>query len=256
MATTISIKTAEEIAIMREGGKVLAKCLNETAAIAKTAITKSGISTLDLDEFAEKFLLSHGGKPSFKGFSGYPATLCVCIDEEVVHGIPRKEKILKEGDLVSIDCGFFYKGFHTDATVLIGIGEISKTKKKIISVAEETLAQAIDFIHDGIYLGDLSEVIEKNIKKNGYEVIDELTGHGIGRKLHEPPIVTNQREGSLPILRSGMTIAIEPIFALGSGEIKTLRDNWTIVTADKNISAQIEHTVLITDTGCEILTIE
>jgi len=246
-----TIKTTEEINIMREGGKILAKCLKETADMAK-----AGISTLELDEFAEKFLLSKGGKPSFKGYQGYPATLCVNIDSEVVHGIPRKNKILKEGDLVSIDCGFLYKGFHTDATVIIGIGEISKTKKRMIMIAKETLSKAIDSIKDGTYLGELSEIIEKNLKRNGYEVIEELTGHGIGKKLHESPIVTNTKESMMPILRSGMTIAIEPIFALGSGEIRTLRDNWTIVTEDGSVAAQIEHTVLITDTGCEILTEE
>lgn len=247
----ISIKTKEEINIMREGGKILAKCLKETANMAK-----AGISTIELDEFAEKFLLSHGGRPSFKGYQGYPATICVNIDNEVVHGIPRKDKIFKEGDMVSIDCGFLYKGLHTDATVIIGIGEVSKTKKKMIMIAKETLSKAIDSIKDGTYLGELSEVIEKNLKKNGYEVVEELTGHGIGRKLHESPIVTNSKESMMPILKSGMTIAIEPIFALGSGEIRTLRDNWTIVTEDHNIAAQIEHTVLITDTGCEVLTEE
>lgn len=249
MAPHIPIKTPEEIQIMREGGKVLAQCLKETAALAKP-----GISTFELDQFAENFLTQRDGKPSFKGYSGFPATLCTNVNDQVVHGIPNKEQILKEGDIISIDCGFFYKGFHTDATVLIGIGKISKEKQRIISTAEEALSKAIDCLKDGVLLGDLSETIEEVIRRNGYEVIEELTGHGIGRKLHEPPVVTNQRESAAPVLRSGMTIAIEPIFAAGSGDIITLKDKWSIVTRDHAIAAQIEHTVLITDNGCEILT--
>lgn len=249
MSPHIPIKTPEEIQIMREGGKILAQCLQETKALAKP-----GISTFELDQFAENFLLNHNGKPSFKGYRGFPATLCTNINEQVVHGIPSKTQILKEGDIISIDCGFFYKGFHTDATVLLGIGKISKEKQKIIKTAGEALSKAIDYLKDGILLGDLSEAIEEVIRGNGYEVIEELTGHGIGRKLHEPPVVTNQRESTTPILRSGMTIAIEPIFAAGSGDIVTLEDKWSIVTKDHAIAVQIEHTVLITDDGCEILT--
>jgi len=249
MAPHIPIKTPEEIAIMREGGKILAQCLNETAALAKP-----GISTFELDQFAENFLTQHNGKPSFLGYCGFPATLCTNINDQVVHGIPSKEQILKEGDIISIDCGFFYKGFHTDATVLLGIGKISKEKQRIIETAERALSEAIDCLKDGVLLGDLSETIENVIRGNGYEVIEELTGHGIGQKLHEPPVVANQRESTAPILRSGMTIAIEPIFAEGSGDIVTLKDKWSIVTKDHAIAAQIEHTVLITDDGCEILT--
>jgi methionyl aminopeptidase len=249
MSPHIPIKTPEEIAVMREGGKILAQCLQETKALAKP-----GTPTSELDQFAENFLLKHGGKPSFKGYNGYPATLCTCVNEQVVHAIPSKEQILREGDVLSIDCGFFYKGFHTDATVLLGIGEISKENQRIIKTAEEALSKAIDFLKDRVYLGELSEIIEETIRGNGYEVIEELTGHGIGRKLHEPPVVTNQREGTAPLLRSGMTIAIEPIFAMGSGDITTLNDKWTIITRDHKTAVQIEHTVLITDTGCEILT--
>ena len=145
-----TIKTQEEIAIMREGGKILANCLKE---LKKLAV--AGISTLQLDQFAENFIRKAGAEPSFKGYHGFPATLCTSIDEQVVHGIPSKTQILKNGDIIKIDCGVFYKGFHTDATILVGIGEISQEKKKLISVAEETLGQAIDMIKDGVYLGDL-----------------------------------------------------------------------------------------------------
>ena len=245
----IIIKTPEEIEIMREGGKILANCLQETALRAKP-----GISTLELDQFAEKFLRDHNTIPSFKGYAGFPATLCTNIDNVVVHGIPKKDEILKEGQFIAIDCGTIYKGFHTDSTVFIGIGKISTEKKKMISVAEEALGQAIMMLKDGVYLGELSGVIEDTITKNGYSVVEELTGHGVGRKLHEYPYITNYRDQKLPIFKAGMTIAVEPIFTNGNGDIRTLADNWTIVTADNSLAAQIEHTLLVTENGCEVLT--
>jgi len=245
----IIIKTPEEIEIMREGGKILANCLQETALRAKP-----GVSTLELDQFAEKFLRDHNTIPSFKGYSGFPATLCTNIDNVVVHGIPKKDEILKEGQFIAIDCGTIYKGFHTDSTVFIGIGKISSEKQKMISVAEEALGQAIMTLKDGVYLGELSGVIENTITKNGYSVVEELTGHGVGRKLHEYPYITNYRDQKLPIFKAGMTIAVEPIFTNGNGDIRTLADDWTIVTADNSLAAQIEHTLLVTENGCEILT--
>lgn len=244
-----TIKTPEEIALMREGGKILGNCLKETALLAK-----EGTSTYRLDQFAENYLKKHGAIPSFKGYHGFPAALCTCINTKVVHGIPNKEEFLREGDIISIDCGALYKGFHTDTTILIGIGRIGPEKKKMISVAEETLGSAINMLRDGVYLSDLSGTIENVIVKNGYSVVKELTGHGIGRSLHEPPHITNYREEKYPILKAGMTLAIEPIFSNGSGKIKTLSDNWTIVTADNSLAVQIEHTVLITENGCEVLT--
>ncbi len=246
---TINIKTPEEIQIMREGGKILANCLQETALRAKP-----GVSTLELDQFAEKFVRDHDTIPSFKGYYGFPGTLCTNIDNVVVNGIPRKDEILKEGQFIAIDCGTIHKGFHTDSTVFIGIGEISAEKKKMISVAEETLGQAIMAIHDGLYLGELSGVIEDTITSNGYSVVEELTGHGVGRHLHEYPTITNHREEKYPMLKAGMTIAVEPIFTNGNGQIRTLKDNWTIVTADNSLAAQIEHTLLVTENGCEVLT--
>jgi len=243
---------------MREGGKILGQCLRETA---KRALP--GVSTLELDQFAEKFLREHDAIPSFKGYQGFPATLCTNIDEQVVHGIPSKNQILKEGDIISIDCGCLYKDLHTDATVFIGVGDkngntknLSPEKKRLITSANEILDIALNFIHDGIYLNNLCETIGKAIKSHSYGVVTELTGHGIGHRLHEPPHIPNQKEGtsSGPLLKTGMTLAIEPIFTTGSGKIITLSDNWTIVTADKSLAAQIEHTILVTDSGCEILT--
>jgi len=243
------IKTSQEIQAMREGGKILGQCLKETAALAKP-----GVSTMELDQFAEQFLRDHNGTPTFKGYQGFPGTLCTNINEVVVHGIPSKDEILKEGDLIAIDCGFHYKGMHTDSTILVGVGQISPEKQKVIKAAEETLSAAIDFIRPGIRVGDLSHVIEETIRKHGYSPVEELTGHGVGHKLHEPPHIPNHYEEPGPVLKENMTLAIEPIFAIGSPKIKTLSDKWTIVTTDGSLSAQIEHTIAITETGCEIIT--
>lgn len=245
----IQIKTEEEIQSMRLGGKILANCLKETAKLAIP-----GASTLDLDLFAEKYIRDHGGVPSFKGYHGFPATLCTNVNSVVVHGIPKKDEILKEGDIISIDCGVIYKGLHTDATVLTQIGTIPDSKKKFIAIAKEALSQAIEVIKPGAFVGDISTAVENQIKKNGYSVVTELTGHGVGRNLHEAPIIPNHYEGKGPELAAGMTLAIEPIFAMGSPKIETLRDNWTIVTVDHSPAAQIEHTVLVTESGYEILT--
>ena len=252
---------------MREGGKILGQCLAQTAAKALP-----GVSTLELDQFAEEFLRRHGTFPSFKGYHGFPATLCTNINEQVVHGIPSKTQILQEGDIIAIDCGCLYKDLHTDATVFIAVGPangrpatdqppanpeaLSPEKARLLSSAKEILDTALNAIHDGIYLNDLCDTIGKAITTRGYSVVTELTGHGIGYRLHEPPHIPNQKEGTSggPILKAGMTLAIEPIFTTGSGKIITLSDNWTIVTADKSLAAQIEHTILVTETGCEILT--
>ena len=245
----INIKTPQEIQAMREGGRILGQCLKELKDLAKP-----GISTYDLDQYAEKFIRENGGIPSFKGYHGFPATLCTDIDHVVVHGIPTPTEILKDGDLIAIDCGVIYKGLHTDSTVLVGVGNISKEKHRIIIAAEEVLSKAIDTIKAGIHVGDISKVIEHAIREHGYSPVEELTGHGVGHKLHEEPLVPNQYEGAGAILKAGMTLAIEPIFAVGSPKILTLQDKWTIVTKDHSYAAQIEHTILVTETGCEILT--
>ena len=251
---TIQIKTSREIESMRKGGHVLGQCLAETA---KRAVP--GISTFELDQFAENFLRKHGTIPSFKGYQGFPGTLCTNVNEQVVHGIPNRKQILNEGDIIAIDCGCIYEDLHTDATVFTSVGnrkELSQEKKHLITSAEKILDTALNFIHDGIYLNDLCDTIGKAITSRGYSVVEELTGHGIGYHLHEPPHIPNQKEGTSkgPILKAGMTLAIEPIFTTGSGKIITLSDNWTIVTEDNSLAAQIEHTILITETGCEILT--
>lgn len=247
---SIIIKSPEEIAIMREGGKILA----ETLQYAKD-LAKPGVSTFEIDKAAEEFIRTKGGLPSFKGYHGFPATICAGLNEVVVHGIPRANEILKEGDLLTIDCGVFYKGLHTDAAISFGIGEIDDKKKKLLKTAEIALSGAIDLAKPGIHTGELSQIIEKTIKRAGFHIIEELTGHGVGHSLHEDPIILNYFDGNPgPTLKEGMTLAIEPIFALGTKQIDTLPDNWTLITRDRSCAIQIEHTIVITQDGNEVLT--
>lgn len=246
----IPIKTDREINLMREGGKILAKVLDETCKAAKI-----GISTYDLDALAEKIIREHGAFPAFKGYRGFPRTLCTGIDEVIVHGIPKENEILKDGDLLTIDCGVIYKGMCTDAARSIGIGNISHQKEKLIATAYQALQSAIDIIKPGIHLNEIGKTIEHIVKNAGFYVIYDLTGHGIGKTLHEEPIILNYWEGNPgPILKPGMTLAIEPIFAIGTSEMKTSSDRWTIITKDHSCAVQVENTILITETGVEILT--
>lgn len=247
----IIIKTQKEIESMRRGGKILAEVLEKTCEMAVP-----GISTLELDGFAEKFITEHKGLPSFKGYRGFPATLCTSINEEIVHGIPKKDRILKEGDLLTIDCGVTFEGLITDAARSIGIGAISKERERLIKTAHQTLSQAIDIIKPGIHVGKISRTIQDVIEKAGFHIIRDLTGHGVGRSLHESPVILNYYNG-VPgaILEPGMTLAIEPIFSIGTSRMRTLSDKWTISTIDNSCAVQAENTVLVTAQGYEILTI-
>jgi methionyl aminopeptidase len=247
----IPIKTEEEINIMREGGKILAEVLE---VVTKEAL--HGISTYQLDQLAEALIRQRGASPSFKGYRGFPNALCTCPNEVIVHGIPRKNIILKEGDLFTVDCGVYYKGLHTDAARSIPIGKISKEKEHLLSTAKKALSQATDIIKPGIHLNEIGKTIQNVVEKEGFHIIYDLTGHGVGRKLHEEPIILNFWEGNPgPILKPGMTLAIEPIFSIGTSEMKTLEDNWTLVTVDNSCAVQIENTILVTQTGNEILTV-
>lgn len=246
----ITIKSEEEIKIMREGGQILAEVLEK---ICKMAV--AGISTLELDEFAENFIKGKGGKPGFKGYHGYPKTLCTAINEVIVHGIPKKDEILKEGDLLTIDCGVLYKGMYTDAARSLAIGQISKEKEHLLKTAEIALEKAINLAIPGIHLNEIGKTIQKTVEDAGFHIIYDLTGHGIGKALHEDPIILNYWEGNPgPILKPGMTLAIEPIFSAGTNKMKTLNDNWTIKTVDNSCAVQVENTVLITEEGNELLT--
>lgn len=246
----IIIKTDQEIKSMRASGKILAAVLAECCKLAKV-----GISTYELDKFAEKTILEKGGIPAFKGYHGFPATICTCLNNHIVHSIPQKNEFLKEGDLLTIDCGVIYEGMYTDAARSIGIGRISAEKEKLIVTANQALNSAIDIAKPGIHVTEISKTIQKIVETAGFHVIYDLTGHGVGRKLHEDPVIANYFVGNKgPILKEGMTIAIEPIFSIGTNYLKTLSDGWTIVTTDGSTAVQAEDTILITKNGNEVLT--
>ncbi len=235
---------------MREAGKILHDILEELKGLAKV-----GITTKELDQHAEKLMKKYGVIASFKDYKGFPATLCTSVNEEVVHTIPNNRK-LEDGDILTIDCGVYHKGFHSDSAITILIGNVDEKVKEFCFVVKKALTEAISKVKPGVQLNVIGDTIQKIIEeKHGYSVIKELTGHGIGRQLHEDPFVLNYKDISKgPVLEEGMTIAIEPIVAMGSSEIITLDDNWTIVTADKMPACQWEHTVAVTKDGCEVLT--
>ena len=247
---SIPIKNEEEIRKMREGGRILAEVLEKTCEMAKP-----GISTLELDQFAENFIREKGATPGFKDHKGFPATLCTCVNEVIVHGIPKKNEILQEGNLLTIDCGVIYKGMYTDAARSIPIGKISPEKEKLLETAKETLAIATKTASPNTHLNEIGKNIEKAVKNAGFHVIRDLTGHGIGKSLHEAPIILNYwDEKPGPLLKPGMTLAIEPIFAIGTSQMRTGSDGWTITTTDNSCAVQVENTILITQNGNEVLT--
>lgn len=245
----IIIKSAEEIELMKQSGKILAEALRTVCEAAKP-----GVSTKELDQIAENLIRERGGTPAFKGYNGFPATICSAIDEVIVHGIPSANQILKEGDLFTVDCGVNYKGLITDAARSIGIGQISKVKQDLIKTAKIALSKGIDAAQPGNHVGDISKAIDEVIKAAGFKVIYDLTGHGLGHSLHEAPVITNFWTGNKgPELKPGMTIAIEPIFSTGTHHMITLEDDWTIATDDNSCSVQEENTILISKNGPVIL---
>jgi methionyl aminopeptidase len=244
-------KTPQEIEIMRVSGAIVATVLQEISQLVEP-----GMTTMDLDNYAEKRIREMGATPSFKGYHGFPASICVCINQEVVHGIPNRKKIIKTGDVLKVDTGAYYQGFHGDSCITIGVGKISPKAQRLIEVAEAALYKGIEQVKAGNCLLDIAGAIEDYVKPRGYSIVEDFTGHGVGRNLHEEPSVFNFRTRQLPNikLRAGMTLAIEPILNAGSKFTRTLRDRWTVVTLDNALSAQFEHTVLVTPTGYEILT--
>jgi len=247
----VEIKSSREIKIMRESSKIVATVLSEIRDLVKP-----GMSTLDLDNYAEKRIKDHGAKPSFKGYHGFPGSICSSINNEVVHGIPSDKKIIKEGDLLKVDTGAFYDGYHGDSCITICVGQIKEEAIELSRVAHEALILGIKQIKPNNKLLDIAGAIEDHVKANGFSIVEDYTGHGVGRNLHEEPSVFNFRTNDLPnvTLREGMTIAVEPIVNLGSKYCKTLSDGWTVITTDGSLSAQWEHTVLVTKDGYEILT--
>jgi methionyl aminopeptidase len=247
----IFLKTPSEIAIMRQAGTIVATVLKELSAWVKP-----GMTTAELDAYAERRIREMGATPSFKGYHGFPASICVCINNEVVHGIPSPKKVIRVGDVLKIDTGAYFNQFHGDSCVTIAVGKVSPKAAHLIETAEVALYRGIEQVKAGNYLLDIAGAIEDYVKQQGYTVVEDYTGHGVGRNLHEEPAVFNFRTRQLPNvkLKAGMTLAIEPILNAGSKVTRTLRDRWTVVTVDRSLSAQFEHTVLVTDTGYEILT--
>ncbi|MGE4571409.1 MAG: type I methionyl aminopeptidase [Candidatus Izemoplasmatales bacterium] len=246
----IKLKSEREIALMRQAGKIVA-----LAHQAAKDFIKPGISTEALDDLIEKVIRDHDAIPSFKNYNGFPASACISINEEVVHGIPSKSTILKEGDIVSVDIGAIYKGYHGDSAWTYACGEISDDAKRLLKGTEESLFKGLEFAKAGNRLSDISHAIQKYAEGLGFSVVREFVGHGLGSNLHEDPQIPNYGlPGRGPRLKSGMTLAIEPMINLGNKDVKVLADGWTAVTRDKSLSAHFEHSILITDTGYEILT--
>ncbi|SCI48444.1 MULTISPECIES: type I methionyl aminopeptidase [unclassified Romboutsia] len=245
----IIIKSKKEIEFMKEAGKIVA----ETHELLKEAITP-GISTLELDKIAEENIRKYNASPSFKGYGGFPASICASINNQVVHGIPGKQ-IVKEGDIISIDIGAYYKGYHADAAKTHGVGIISEENRKLIEVTKESFYEGIKFAKLGYRLSDISHSIQAHVEKHGFSVVRDLVGHGVGTELHEDPQVPNYGPpGKGPRLKEGMVIAIEPMINAGHYHVKTLSDGWTIVTIDGKNSAHYEHTIAITEDEPLILT--
>ncbi len=247
----IEIKSSREIEIMRDAAKIVATVLKE---ISQTI--QPGMTTADLDAHAEKRIREMGATPSFKGYHGFPASICASVNNEVVHGIPNPKKVIRAGDIVKVDTGAYYQGFHGDSCITIAVGEVTPEAAKLVRVAEEALYKGIEQVKAGNYLMDLAGAIQDHVEANGFCIVEDFTGHGVGRNLHEEPSVFNFRTREMPNvkLRAGMTLAIEPILNAGSKRTRILSDRWTAVTVDNSLSAQFEHTVLVTETGYEILT--
>lgn len=247
----ISIKSAREIELMKEAGRILEIVHDELAKALQP-----GMTTKEIDRLGEEIIRSYGCIPSFLNYNGYPASICVSVNDEVVHGIPSRKRIIREGDIVSLDAGVIYKGYHSDAARTHAVGEVTQQAKELIKVTEECFFEGIKYAKEGNHLFDISAAIGRYANERGYGVVEDLCGHGIGTKLHEAPEIPNyemNRRG--PKLRAGMTLAIEPMINIGTWEVDWLDDDWTVVTRDGSLSAHYEHTVLITEDEPVLLTL-
>ena len=247
----VEIKSAREVKIMRQASAIVATVLREIMAMVEP-----GQTTGDLDAYAERRIREMGATPSFKGYHGFPASICASINNEVVHGIPSLKRVIRQGDLLKVDTGAYFEGYHGDSCITICVGDAPQEAQTLSRVAKEALMAGLSQVKAGNTLLDIAGAVEDHVKANGFSVVEDYTGHGVGRNLHEEPSVFNFRTDELPnvTLRPGMTLAIEPILNAGSKACRTLRDQWTVVTRDGSLSAQWEHTVLVTSDGCEILT--
>lgn len=251
MTSAILLKSAEEIQILQEANQIVAL----TLAMVRRNI-EPGISTLQLDKLAEKFVQKKNAVPAFKGYRGFPGSLCVSINEQVVHGIPSKKVKLREGDIISIDFGVKYKGFYGDAAITVPVGIIDENTEKLIAVTRTSLQKAIAQVQSGNRISDISLAVQEYVERNGFSVVRQFVGHGIGQNLHEPPEIPNYvRKERSPKLMPGMVLAIEPMVNAGKADVKILKDGWTVITADKKPSAHFEHSVAVTENGPLVLSL-
>ena len=247
----ITIKSPREIELMRESGRLLSLVHDELAKMIRP-----GISTKEIDRVCEEIIRSYGCTPNFLHYQGYPASVCVSVNEEVVHGIPKESRIIQEGDIVSLDMGLIYQGYHSDAARTHAVGQISAEAQKLIDVTRQSFYEGIKMARAGMHLFDISNAIDAYVSQYGYGIVTALVGHGIGTKLHEDPQIPNfaqRRRG--PKLRPGMTLAVEPMINMGTADVEWLDDDWTVISADHSLSAHYENTILITEGEPEILTL-
>ncbi|MEE4165545.1 MAG: type I methionyl aminopeptidase [Desulfocapsaceae bacterium] len=249
-AKSIMVKSPDEINIMRDANRIVAEVL-----VMLEKIVEPGISTYELDRQAEELCRKRNAVPAFKGYRGFPGSLCVSINEEVVHGIPSRKRKLKKGDIISVDFGTLFNGYYGDSAITIAVDKIDSTKNRLLTVTRESLDQAIEKVVIGNRISDISGAVEQYVEANGFSVVKQFVGHGIGTSLHEGPEIPNfvQDEASSPRLIEGMVLAIEPMVNAGTSSVKVLRDGWTVVTSDREPSAHFEHSVAVTADGPLIL---
>jgi methionyl aminopeptidase len=246
----IELKSAREIALMRTAGHLLA----DVVAHLRDSV-KPGLSTLEIDEDVEAFIVARGARPAFKGYRGFPATVCISLNDEVVHGIPSAHRRIKEGDIVGLDLGCIVEGYYADCALTLAIGDVPPKVQRLLDVTRESLDLAIQECRAGRRLSDVSHAVQAHVERQGFSVVRAFVGHGIGRALHEDPQVPNFGDpGRGPQLRPGMVLAIEPMVTMGSWEVKVLDDGWTAVTRDGSLAAHFEHTIAVTETEPEVLT--
>ena len=247
----ISIKSDREIELMRKAGEILAK-----THIELTDHIKPGVNTYHIDKLADEIIRSYGCIPSFLNYNGFPASICISINEEVVHGIPSKKRIIKEDDIVSVDVGVIWKGYHSDAARTHAMPRASEEARKLIQITEESFFEGIKFAKVGNHLNDICTAIDNYLSSRGYGIVRALVGHGVGRALHEGPEIPNFKMNNRGVLlKAGMTLAIEPMVNIGRGDVDFLDDGWSVLTSDRSLSAHYENTILISDEGPEILSL-
>ena len=245
----IVIKTAKEVEKMRRAGEIVREVLH-----AVRAMVKPGVTTLELEKVAEKMIADAGAKPAFKGYHGFPCVLCTSLNDQVVHGIPSAKTVLREGDILSVDCGAVIDGYYGDSAITIPVGKVAPTTQRLLDVTQGSLARAIEAVRPGAMLGDVGAAVQEMVEAEGFSVVKEFVGHGIGTHMHEDPQIPNfGQRGRGVRLREGMVLAIEPMVNAGTHEVEVLADGWTAVTKDRKLSAHFEHSVAITEDGPLVL---